>query len=78
MTSCTNEFCYNLGLALTAARKSKNMTRSELSLRSGVPYTTLECAENGKSSVTVWTLVRITKALGVSVGEVLADAEQWI
>lgn len=78
MTSCTDEFCYNLGLALTAARKSKNMTRSELSRRSGVPYVTLECAENGKSSATVWTLVRITKDLGVSVGEVLADADQWI
>ena len=57
-----------IGYQINRTRRARNMTQSELSCRAGLPQSNLSNIEKGKKDLTVMTLVRIARALGVSPG----------
>lgn len=56
---------YFLGDAIKKARRAKNMTQQELGERVGVQKSQISKLENGKSIITLPTISRIFRALGV-------------
>lgn len=61
-------------LELKILRKSKNLTRDELSELSGVPKVTIQTLEDGKvdtDNVKLSTLIKLASALKVKVRKIL-------
>ena len=60
--------------------KQKNMTKYRLSKISGVPFTTISEITTGKTKIkncTGETLYRLTKALDVTMEDILADSMEY-
>ena len=60
------------GAALQAIRTQKGLTLSEMSLRTGLPVSTLSKIENDKMSLTYDKLARISTALEIEIGQLFA------
>lgn len=62
------------GKKIKDARLAKNMSRAELSRRSGVPVRTLEDWESGRRNpMDVDVVISVSKALDVDLGELYSD-----
>jgi DNA-binding XRE family transcriptional regulator len=57
---------YFIGEAIKKMRQSQNLTQEELGERVGVQKAQISRLENGKSVITLPTMTRIFKALGIS------------
>lgn len=57
---------YFVGEAIKKARLRKNLTQEELGERVGVKRSQICKLENGKSSITLSTMSRVFKALGIT------------
>lgn len=60
-----------LGENLRKARRSRGWSQEELAFRCGVHRTYVGGVERAEYNVTILTLRRFTKALGISLGDVL-------
>ena len=61
-----------MGYKLKEVREAQKMTQEELSDKSGVSRGTISALENGTArTTTTKTLVKLTRALGVSVDHIL-------
>ena len=60
-----------LGANLRKAREAKEWSQEELAFRCGVHRTYVGSVERGEYNVTVLTLRKFTKALGISLRDVL-------
>lgn len=60
-----------LGANLRAARESRGWSQEELAHRCGVHRTYVGGVERGEYNVTILTLLRISKAMGMSVKDAL-------
>ena len=60
------------GAALQNIRTQKGLTLSEMSLRTGLPVSTLSKIENDKMSLTYDKLARISTALEIEIGQLFA------
>ncbi|OGL30684.1 hypothetical protein A3F37_03635 [Candidatus Saccharibacteria bacterium RIFCSPHIGHO2_12_FULL_41_12] len=66
-----------LGEALQQARKNKGLTQQQLCQKTGLSYSTLAKIERGAiKSPSIFTVAQITKALGVSIDEVVGVVHQ--
>ena len=54
-------------------REAKGWTRPQLAIRAGVHKNTIENAENSEGNVRVDTLLKISKALGVSIADIFFE-----
>lgn len=59
-----------MGYKIKEVRESLNMTQEELAEKSGVSRGTISALENGDPITTSKTLVKLAKALGVSVDRI--------
>lgn len=57
---------YFVGEAIKKARLRQNLTQEELGERVGVKRSQICKLENGKSSITLSTMIRVFKALGIT------------
>lgn len=57
---------YFVGEAIKKARLRQNLTQEELGERVGVKHSQICKLENGKSSITLSTMIRVFKALGIT------------
>lgn len=65
-----------MGYRIKECRKKAKMTQEELALASGVCRTTIYNLENKvKTTTTTTTLMKIAKALGVTVDEIFFDED---
>lgn len=60
------------GAALKALRLERGWTLNEVSIRTGVPTSTLSKIENGKTEITMDRLLRISVALEVNIADLFA------
>lgn len=69
-------FYLNLGQMIRNVRKDNNYTLEHLSIASGldVGKATLSEIENGKQGLSIYQLYLISKALNLSVGDLIKDA----
>ncbi|MCZ7625934.1 MAG: helix-turn-helix transcriptional regulator [Candidatus Methylomirabilis sp.] len=68
----------SFGKNLARIRKEKHLTQEDLVKRSGVAISQIRRYEAGHSSPTLDVLVRLAKALGVSIDELAFDKETGI
>jgi transcriptional regulator with XRE-family HTH domain len=61
-----------LGKSLRELRKQRGMTLSEASERAGLPVSTLSKIENNRMSVSYDKMLRISRALGVDIGQLFS------
>lgn len=61
-------------LQLKAIRTEKGMTINELAEKSGITRATISALENGRNSCLISTILNLSKALGVTADELLADS----
>jgi ribosome-binding protein aMBF1 (putative translation factor) len=73
VTTADDEVARNVGLRIQAARLAANLTQSELAEATGIDRTYISRLERGRYNVSVSTLCRLARALGVSGGELLPD-----
>lgn len=66
-----------LGRAIKVIRTGLDIGRPELAERAGISYSYLAEIENGKKQAGASAQQAIAKALGISVSELLAAAEEW-
>ncbi|RIL06191.1 MAG: hypothetical protein DCC71_07815 [Proteobacteria bacterium] len=66
-----------LGRAIKVIRTGLDIGRPELAERAGLSYSYLAEIENGKKQAGASAQQAIAKALGISVSELLAAAEEW-
>ena len=64
-----------VGLKVESIRNLKNMSRSELSERTGISEEMLELIEGGSELPSLAPLIRIARCLGVRLGTFLDDSE---
>jgi transcriptional regulator, XRE family len=62
-------------MRLKQLREAKNMTQTELSVRSGVSQTYISDLEAGKKQPTIPIVKKLAAALGVSVSELLGEED---
>ncbi|QUD89560.1 helix-turn-helix domain-containing protein [Phenylobacterium montanum] len=60
------------GAALKDLRSDRGWTLAEVSRKTGVPVSTLSKIENGKTTLTLERLLRLSSALGVNLADVIA------
>lgn len=65
----TNQICYKL----KNIRLERNLTISEISRRSGISNGFLSQVERGLAKPSMESLIRITKALGITMGSIFED-----
>lgn len=68
-----NDFKKELGENIFKHRKAINMSTTELSVLSGISQSTISKIENGNSSTTIETLIKICESLGVTLYDVLPE-----
>ncbi len=66
----------NIGKKIQIIRKDKGLSLDELAERSGLAKATLSKIENGKTSGTMKTHLKIAQGLGISLGELYLEIEQ--
>ncbi|MCZ6654474.1 MAG: helix-turn-helix transcriptional regulator [Planctomycetota bacterium] len=66
-----NPTLLKLGKNLRKARKSRGWSQEEMAARCGVHRTYVGSVERGEYNVTVLTLKKMTKTLGISIGDSL-------
>ncbi len=59
---------YRMGEAIRKARQAQNLTQEELGARIGVQRAQISRLEKGKSVITIPTMSRIFRALGINSG----------
>lgn len=59
-----------MGYKIKEVRESLNLTQEQLAERSGVSRGTISALENGEPVTTSKTLVKLAKAMGVSVDQI--------
>lgn len=64
-----------LGQALKRARLARELSQEELALRAEIDRSHVGRIERGDNNVAVLTLARIAKVLGVSLTDLMTDAE---
>lgn len=74
MTEAEREWLRSVGLRVRLARVVTRETQDGLAERAGVSRVTLGSIERGEHPAVVLTYVRIGRALGVSLDELLAGA----
>lgn len=62
-----------MGYKIKELREKKNMTQEELAEKSGVSRTIISSLENGSPNTTSKTLVRIARALEVSIDKLFYE-----
>lgn len=74
-----NNFRKNLGLSIRKIRMNKGFTQESLSLESGVSRSHIAMIEAGKRDITVSSLFKISRALGVNLSEIFKfdDVEKF-
>ena len=70
------EFLEQLGFRLKEIRNSKGISQFDLSIESGLPKTQVGRIERGEINTTVFTLKKVTNALGVTFAEVLDSLDR--
>jgi transcriptional regulator with XRE-family HTH domain len=65
-----------LGSELRKARESAGMSQERLAFEAGVHRTYISLLERDKKSPTVYVLLRICKALGISMADLIARIEK--
>lgn len=70
----TNEVATQVAAAIGRSNKSRNA----VALESGIPLTTLNRKVNGYTDFTAGELIRIARALDVSVGSFFVTAERSV
>ncbi|MEI9806448.1 MAG: helix-turn-helix transcriptional regulator [Bacteroidota bacterium] len=63
------KFLANLGARIKELRLKQDMSQNDLSIQCNFEKASMSRIESGKTNVTVLTLRRISKALGVDVSE---------
>jgi transcriptional regulator with XRE-family HTH domain len=66
----------HFGRNLASQRKRAGLSQEELAERAGLHRTAISLSETGKRNPRLDTLVKLAKALGISVG-VLVDGISW-
>lgn len=64
-----------MGLNLKIARIKKGLTQKQLAEIVGTSPATINKAEKGKIDIRIGTLKKISKALGVSISELIEDEQ---
>jgi len=64
-----------IGLALRAARKSRNMTQKELAKRSGVDRCYISLVENGRFTPKLDRIEELSIAMKLSISQIFLQAE---
>ena len=74
-----NNFRKNLGLSIRKIRMNKGFTQESLSLESGVSRSHIAMIEAGKRDITVSSLFKISRALGINLSEIFKfdDVEKF-
>lgn len=67
-----DKFRIKLGETIIALRESKNMTQEELFFKSTISRSHIGMIERGKRDVTLSTLFKISRGLGVPLNELLS------
>lgn len=65
----------NLGKVIQKHRKNKAISQGNLSLKAGLQYHYVGVIERGQRNPTFLILKRISKALGITVSELLAEVD---
>ncbi len=63
------QYLKRIGERIVEIRKSRSMTQLDLAIKSGIEERSIQRMESGKANPTAKSLVRITKALDVSMRE---------
>ena len=66
-----NEEAKKLGQNLKRIRMKKGISQGDIVRTLGMPKSFVSSIENGKTNPTLATIVKIAKAIGVSVGELI-------
>lgn len=65
----------DLGLAISYFRKSRGMTQQQLADIMDVNYETISRIENANTGISMDMLFELSKALGISLGEIFTQAK---
>lgn len=65
-----------LGDHIVKLRKSKNLTSAEFARRCDMERSNIARVEMGRSNTTFYNLIRIAKALDISINELLKDFDE--
>lgn len=74
-----NNFRKSLGLSIRKIRAEKGFTQESLLLESGISRSHIAMIESGKRDITVNSLFKISRALGVNLSEIFEfdDVEKF-
>ena len=64
----------NEGTEIREARKRAGITQVQLSEATGIDQASISRMENGRQGITLAYLIRIARALGVDLGDLVGDA----
>jgi transcriptional regulator with XRE-family HTH domain len=65
----------SLGSAIKRARLAQNISQEKLALLAGVDRTYVGQVERGDNNVAILTLARLADALGISISDLMREAE---
>lgn len=71
-----NDLQIALGIAIRKLREKTGLSQEKFAAKAGIDRTYQTSVENGRRNVSLLTLDRISRALGVNTGELLIAAEQ--